>query len=83
MAPSCARSFSAARIVAHQAGFGLLVILPRLQAQPGGFFFCFFRRRRMLAYELSIRRSLLRPGLPANRIEQPIAARNVFEREEE
>jgi hypothetical protein len=52
----------------------------RLQPQPGGFFFCFFRARRMLTGE---------PFNPtffataANRTEQSIAARSVFEGEEE
>jgi hypothetical protein len=49
--------------------------------QPGGFFFA--SRAAMLPVSLSIRRSLVRLGLPTNRTEQPIAPRSVFEGEEE
>jgi hypothetical protein len=37
----------------------------------------------MLTVNLSIRRSLARPELPANRTEQPIAARGFSEAQEE
>ena len=48
---------------------------------PAGF--SFGARGAMLTVSLSIRCSLVRTGLPANRNEQPIAARSVFEGEEE
>jgi hypothetical protein len=51
--------------------------------QPGGFFFGSAARDAVLTVSLSTRRSLVRPGLPANRTEQPIAPRSVFEGEEE
>jgi hypothetical protein len=56
----------------------------RLAADPfRRVFLGFCRARRKVDGEPSIRRSLVRPGLPANRTEQPIAARSVFEGEEE
>jgi len=52
-------------------------------AQPGGVFFGFASRGALLTVSLSIRRSLVRPGLPANQTEQLIAPRSVFEGEGE
>ena len=51
--------------------------------QPGGFFSGFAAGGAMLMVSLSIRRSLVRPALPANRTERPIAARCVSEAQEE
>src|ERR1700681_4532015 len=51
----------------------------RPPTQPGGCFFGFAARGAILLVRLSTRRSLVRPRLPANRTEQPIAARSVFE----
>ena len=76
--PSVARRFTPAELT-----FTLQRETSNPPTQPGGFFFGFAAGGAMLTVRLSIRRSLVRPGLPANRTEQPIAARCVSEAQEE
>jgi hypothetical protein len=71
----------------RETGISALLVVDHfpfaLNLNPAGFSLAFAARGAMLTVSLSIRRSLVRPGLPANRTEQPIAARSVFEGEEE
>jgi hypothetical protein len=81
---AASQSFSLSRRETGTSAFLVVDHFPfAFSLSPAGFSSAFAALGAMLMASLSIRRSLVRPGLPANRTSQPIAARSVSEGEEE